>query len=67
MCPFFNDQMDGMPVIAEKLKQKYCLNDNSTCARFMVREVLGKTAVPKELYPNDKKAAVALLQEARSA
>jgi len=58
--------MSGMPEIAEKLKERYCLGDSATCARHMVREVLGKEAVPGELYPNDKKQALQLLQGARS-
>jgi hypothetical protein len=33
-------------------KKKYCLDDKSTCARYMVWQQLGRSAVPKDLYPN---------------
>lgn len=51
-CPFFNDKMpenDGMGAI---YKKKYCLGDNSKCARYMVFKKLGKGKSPDNLYPN---------------
>jgi len=33
-------------------KEKYCLGNNSNCARYMVFKKLGKPAVPETLYPN---------------
>lgn len=52
-CPFFHDKMDDMPVMADMYKHKYCLGDAATCARHMVFEVLGREAVPTDLFPND--------------
>ncbi|MBN2068404.1 MAG: hypothetical protein JW739_02095 [Opitutales bacterium] len=67
MCPFFNDQMDGMPEIAEKLKEKYCLGSNVDCARYLIRQQFGAQAVPGDLFPNDKKAALRLIHDKLSA
>ena len=33
-------------------KEKYCPNNNSDCARYMVFKKLDKPAVPENLYPN---------------
>ena len=50
-CPFFNDMMLGMPNIAEKMKNQFCLNNNTECARYMVFKVLGREKVPSDLFP----------------
>jgi len=51
-CPFFNDNMADMPAMSESLKKKYCLGDNSECARFIVFSANGKGSVPKDLFPH---------------
>ena len=51
-CPFFNDQMKDTEGLGSMYKQKYCLGNNSDCARYMVFKKLGKPAVPDNLYPN---------------
>ena len=57
-CPFFNGKMAiAMPTIVEGLKKKFCLGDNTNCARHQVKEALGKAAVPPELLPTDNKTA----------
>jgi hypothetical protein len=38
--------------IGAMLKNRYCLGDNSQCARYMIFKKLGKSAVPPNLYPN---------------
>jgi len=43
------------------MKKKYCKTDNSTCARWMVANKLGKPAVPKDLFPNQADRAAALI------
>ena len=52
-CIFFNDNMADMPTTAESMKKRYCLADNSTCARYLVFKALGREAVPGNLYPNN--------------
>ena len=51
-CPFFNDRMADKPATSEMYKKAYCRGDNSTCARYLVFSVLGKEAVPTDLFPN---------------
>ena len=50
-CPFFNDKMQNMPSMAGMIKEKYCLGDNTACARYMVFKTLGREKVPPDLYP----------------
>lgn len=33
-------------------KERYCLGNNTNCARFMVFSKFGKGTVPDNLYPN---------------
>lgn len=51
-CPFYNDKMDQNAGVGKIFKTKYCLGDNSNCARFVVFKKLGKGSVPGNLYPN---------------
>ena len=60
-CLFFNDRMDNMPSMTQMYKKKYCLGDNSKCARHMVFEKKGKDYVPKDLYPNQVERTKVLL------
>jgi len=48
---FFNDKMKGMPQAAKSMKNRYCLSDNSGCARYMVFKKLGREKVPIDLFP----------------
>jgi hypothetical protein len=64
-CLFFNDKMGDMPVTAGMMKTRYCLGDNSQCARFMVFAVLGREAVPATLYPQQVEKARTILAGAR--
>ena len=51
-CIFFNDRMANMPSTAVLFKERYCKEDNSNCARYMVFKALGKAKVPPDLFPN---------------
>lgn len=51
-CSFFNDRMQGLEVIKDMLKKRYCREDNSNCARYMVFKALGRPKVPADLIPN---------------
>jgi hypothetical protein len=51
-CVFFNDRMANMQTMAGLFKQRYCKEDNSNCARYMVFKALGKAKVPPDMYPN---------------
>ncbi len=56
-CIFFNDKMHDYPFAADQMKQQYCLEGGAECARFTVREALGKERVPGDLFPNDVERA----------
>ena len=60
-CSFFHDKMANMPRMAEVYKKKFCLGDNTHCARFMVFKARGREAVPADLFPNERKRAQELL------
>jgi hypothetical protein len=53
--------MPNKPASAELLKQKFCLGDNKTCARYQVRAALGPNGVPADLFPNQAEKVRALL------
>ena len=44
-CPFFNDQMAHMPVLADQIKKRYCFREWDSCARFRVFKALGPDAL----------------------
>ncbi len=60
-CPFFNDRMQKMPALSEIMKKKYCLGDNTNCARYMIFKSQGSSAVPEDLFPSQIKRAESLL------
>jgi len=60
-CPFFNDKMANMPLVAKLLKQKYCKSNNTECARYMVFLKLGKGKVPSDLFPTQVDRAKKIL------
>jgi hypothetical protein len=61
MCPFFSDRMKITDGLGALYKQRYCVGDNSACARYMVFSKLGQQAVPETLYPNMTKRAQEIL------
>lgn len=63
-CIFFNDNMKDMPATAGMYKKKYCLGNNSDCARFMVFKAMGTENVPKDLFPNHIDRALRIIKEA---
>jgi hypothetical protein len=60
-CPFFNDKMANMPSMAEMMKNRYCRDDFTSCARYRVFKALGREAVPSDLFPNQPENAEQLL------
>lgn len=51
-CPFFNDKMKDTEGLGALYKKRYCLGDNTRCARYILAKGKGKGAVPLDLYPN---------------
>ncbi len=60
-CIFFQDKMERKPATAELIKKRYCHEDNSNCARYMVRQALGKLRVPADLFPGELQKAKAII------
>ncbi len=60
-CPFFNDRMGQMPATADLMKKRYCLGDQTQCARYMVFSKLGAEKVPLDLYPTQVERAQKVL------
>ena len=56
-CLFFNEKMADMPATVELMKKNFCLDDNSTCARYVVFKSLGREKVPSDLFPNQLEQA----------
>lgn len=62
ICPFFNDRMKELPGMSHLYKKKFCQGGESEqCARFMVRNALGKENVPADLYPHQADRAKMLI------
>ena len=51
-CAFFVGKIAGKTELIESLKQTYCLDDNTCCARWQVSRAKGAENVPLDLYPN---------------
>jgi len=61
-CPFFTACTGFSPELHDAMKQRYCLGDNSNCARMLAGEMLGGLEfVPVDLLPSDD-ARLAQLQ-----
>jgi len=58
-CPFFSGHMVHMPAVANLLKENYCLEDSSPCARLQL--ITAGKRVPDDLFPNDTVRAKELL------
>jgi hypothetical protein len=63
-CFFFNDKMAGMPTTSEMMKKRFCLGENSGCARYMIFAALGRERVPADLFPNNTERAREILAAA---
>jgi hypothetical protein len=62
-CPFFNDKMDNMPLLANMYKKNYCKGDFQSCARWIVSETVGKEKVPLDLFPNQADRAKGIIEK----
>lgn len=53
-CIFFNELMADMPSAVGTYKMLYCEDNFQSCARYIIRQELGKEAVPVDLFPHQK-------------
>jgi hypothetical protein len=51
-CPFLEAKTSDMPAMVDIFRGRYCATDSFSCARYQVLKVLGREAVPLDLYPN---------------
>ncbi len=62
-CIFFNDKMKDSDALAEMYKRRFCLGDNTECARYTVFKALGRENIPADLFPNMFERAKKILAE----
>lgn len=55
--------MADMPATAELMKKRYCLGDETSCARYMVLRKKGRDQVPAGLFPNQLGEAQRIMQD----
>lgn len=60
-CAFFGEKLPTMPATTNFLKARYCQRDYTNCARYLVRQSLGKEKVPLDLYPDDAVRAKSII------
>jgi hypothetical protein len=53
--------MTDMPSMSNIIKQRYCRESNTQCARHMVFRILGSASVPVDLYPSQTERAEEIL------
>jgi len=62
-CSIVNDSTEGT-VSVEMVKEKYCNNNYSACARYMVLKSVGGDFVPNDLMPEQVERAKEIIEEA---
>lgn len=62
-CPFYQGKMSMDSGIGSMYKRKYCEEDNTNCARYMVSTQAGPEFVTTSLYPNMTEQAKKIIQE----
>lgn len=64
-CPFFNDKISNIPICLHVYKKRCCLDENLSCARFVVARFLGISFVPYRLLPNEMDKAEEIVNNHR--
>jgi UTP-glucose-1-phosphate uridylyltransferase len=64
-CRFFNDIIENVPSVSARLKEQYCLGDNSTCARLLVSAEIGKEHLPDDVFPHEMEKAQKIIRHFR--
>ena len=54
-CAFFTAEIGFSPALKDAMRERYCLGDNSGCARWRAGEILGGLdQVPHDMLPSDE-------------
>lgn len=61
-CQFFNDKMKDMPKSAAYIKNRLCLSDYKSCARYRIYKECGGKSVPLDLFPNNAEEVNKVIQ-----
>jgi hypothetical protein len=62
-CLFFNDKLSDTSGLGGMYKKRFCLGDNSECARHMIVKSVGREKVPTNSYPNMLDRAQAIIAQ----
>jgi hypothetical protein len=60
-CAFYNDKMADKPALIDMFKRRFCIDNNTSCARWKVATTIGREAVPVDLYPNQENRAMEII------
>lgn len=52
-CPFFASVTGYSPQLNHTMKQRFCLEDSTECARYIALHAIGRENVPLDLLPSD--------------
>ncbi|PKQ29653.1 MAG: hypothetical protein CVT60_04260 [Actinobacteria bacterium HGW-Actinobacteria-10] len=64
ICPFFISQVGYSPELYMAMKDKFCLGDNSGCARLLALDICDRVEdVPDDLIPSDHERLGTLRRE----
>jgi hypothetical protein len=63
-CPVVKNSDEEPESISGRIKKKYCYNNFSECARYMVLEAVGGEFVPADLMPDQPGRAKEIIEEA---
>lgn len=62
-CPVVNNSDEGPEPPPGRIKEKYCYNNYSECARYMVLKAVGGEFVPADLQPDQAGRAKEIIEE----
>lgn len=65
-CPKFNDPKSDPAEVMAIYRARYCKSRFEECARYRVFVVMGRDAVPDDMYPNDTLRARRIINEGRT-
>jgi hypothetical protein len=64
-CPYFDTETaQGISMVLKLRPEKYCFEDNTRCARYMVFKALGREHVPPTLLPSQVDKAEEIIRRA---
>lgn len=65
-CHFFVQEVGYSPEMQHTMRERYCMTDNSECARLAAMEYLELDEIPDDLIPTDFERLEQLVAEKAS-